>query len=288
MAKCRIQNLTPVCAYNGSGVTAVMLLDLDDFAGFVYRDSEGYETCFVETIQRTGSFVVVEFNDFPAQYNGPLVSGLYSHTIEAFISELSSEIISNLHLASKRPQLVVFKTWDGKYFTFGQVTGADVNYTAQTTDGTGAAVTFSQNSPYPLYEVSASAFDFGGHPYQYIPQFDSSAVCDINNATNVITGYIQSVFAIKVSTLTGEPLDINSLPIAQTGNKQAAITLTGYSAPSTYQTVGTFTRRALLNGEPTLRYAPDICQEGVVANWILETGFWDMSAYWLDEGIWNY
>lgn len=289
MAKCRIQNLTPTCAYNGSGVTAVMLLDLEDFGGFVYENGEGYQSCYVQNILRTGDFITVEFNDFPAQYSGPLASGIYSHSVEAFVSELSAEIISNLHLASKRPQLVVFKTWEGRYFTFGQETGAKVNYTAQTTDGTGAAITFTQNSHYPLFEVSPLALqETYTHLYTWVPLFDETAFCTIDGDTDSFNGFLQATIVLKYSSLTGAPLDINNIPIETSGRKQAAYIMYGTDIPADYDVQGTYFQSEGVEGVPSLSFDPQYCSEGEVVQWILEDGTWNNTYYWLDDGIWNF
>lgn len=288
MANCRIQNLTPTCGYNGDGVVSVMLLDFEDFLGFTFEGNASYASCYVDSIVHVGAFVTIDLPDFPAQYNSSLSAGIYGHSLEAFIAELSAPILADLHLATKRPQLVVFKTRTGRYFTYGHDMGAKASYTVQTTDNTGAVLTLSASSQYPLFEVSPQAFEFDAHPSMYVPLFDDTAICEIQGSTDTFTGFQQATLAVRVSVLSGAPVDADGRPTAQTGRKQAAISLTGNAPPSTYEITGVFQLRALINGEPSVMYAPDLCEEGVVAGWILETGFWDSSAYWLDDGIWNF
>lgn len=288
MANCRIQNLTPTCGYNGDGVVAVMLLDFEDFISFTFEGYASYASCYVEKIIHNGLFISIDLPDFPAQYTGSLSAGVYGHSLQGFIAELSAPIIADLHLATKRPQLVVFKTRNGRYFTYGHDNGAKASYSVQTADNTGAALTFTASSQFPLFEVSPQAFEMEGHPATYIVQFDETALCEIDSDTDAFTGFQQATLALKVSVLTGEPLDVNNRPTAETGLRQAGLVLEGEPLPPQYEIVGTFDRRGDVNGEPTIRYAPDVCEEEVVAGWILETGFWDMSAYWLDDGIWNY
>lgn len=288
MANCRIQNLTPTCGYNGDGVVSIRLLDYEDFLGFTYEGNASYASCYVEKILYNGAFVTIDLPDFPAQYTGSFTAGLYSHSLEAFIAELSAPILADLHLATKRPQLVVFKTRTGRYFTFGHDMGAKATYSAQTADNTGAVLTLAASSQYPLFEVSPLAFEVSPLPFMYVPVWDDTAICDVDPVTDAFTGFLQAAYAVKVSILNGEPLDVNGRPVSETGNLQAAIALSGAAVPSGLNVVGFFDIRDELNGEPTLRYAPELCEEGVVAPWVLDTGFWDMSAYWLDDGIWNY
>lgn len=288
MANCRIQNLTPTCGYNGDGVVSVLLLDFEDFIGFTFEGNASYASCFVEKILHNGTFVITDLPDFPAQYTGSFAAGLYSHSIEAFIAELSAPILADLHLATKRPQLVVFKTRTGRYFTFGHDIGAKATYTAQTTDNTGAVLTLAASSEYPLFEVSPKAFEIGAHPATYTVLFDDKAFCEIDGETDSFNGYQQAIIAVKVSIINGEPLDANGVPISISGLKQAALMLSGEMLLDQYDIVGFYPLRGTVNGEPTVRYAPDICEEGMAGQWILDTGFWDTSAYWLSDGVWNY
>lgn len=288
MANCRLQNLTPTCGYNGDGVVSVMLLDFEDFIGFTFEGNASYASCYVDSIVHGGAFVTIDLPDFPAQYNSSLSAGIYGHSLEAFIAELSAPIISDLHLATKRPQLVVFKTRSGRYFTFGHDSGAKASYTVQTADNAGAVLTLSASSQYPLFEVSPQAFEGDVHPFMYVPLFDDTAVCDFNNVTDVFTGFLQATLALRVSAIDGQPLDANNRPTAVTGLRQAALLLEGVPVPPQYAITGTFPRKGDANGEPTITYAPNICEEGVLLEWILDDGTWDNNKFWLDDGIWNY
>jgi hypothetical protein len=289
MANCRIQNLTPACGYNGSGIIKVILLDFEDFQGFGFQDGAGYESCFVESMFHSGDFVEIPLLDFPGDYAGNLNAGIYSHVLEAFLSELSGSMLSQLHLATKRPQLVIFETRAGKYFVFGQDNGAKASFNIVTADGTGAVLTLSATSIYPLFEVSADALQpYKAQPGVYVPVFDETAVCEIDAETDTFTGFLQATFAARVSGISGEPLDIKGVLTSQSGNNPAAMVLEGFPDPLGYEVTGTFARRAYIDGAPSVQYAPDICEAPTPAGWILDTGFWNNSAYWLDNGIWNY
>lgn len=288
MANCRIQNLTPECGYNAPGVDTVLLLDFEDFKGFVFENGASYASCYVESILHTGAFIALDLSAFPGQFSSSLNAGIYAHGLEGFIAELSGPILSDLHLASKRPQLVVFRTRAGRYFTFGHDNGARVSYALQTAENAGAVLSLTASSHYPLFEVSPDAFEIDAFPAMFVPLFDDTAVCEIDPVTDIFTGFQQASIAVKVSIFTGEPLDRDGRPTAQTGLPQAALTLESFPAPAGFEVVGYYERRALLNGEPTVNYAPDICAEEVPAVWILDTGLWNNAGYWLDNGIWNY
>lgn len=288
MAKCRIQNLSPSCAYNASGVDVVMFLDFEDFVGFTFRGLASYETLYVESVNREGNFITINLPDFPAQYTGTHQRGVYGHSLEAFVPELSAEILQSLHLATKRPQVVIFRTRAGRYFAFGHEAGAKVTYSAQTSENTGALLSVTSGSQFPLFEVAPTAMAESALPSTYLPLFDDSAVCEITGSTDRMTGFLQATLAIRISTVSGEPLDRDGRPVSQSGKDIAAYLLNGRTPPAGYDIIGRFAPKALVTGEPSIQYAPDVCAEGVIAGWILETGFWDNSAYWLDDGIWNF
>lgn len=156
MAKCRIQNLKPPCGYTLEGVVAVWLLDFEDFRGFRFLGDDLYNNCHVEAILRNGDFVEVAAPE-TAKYTSGLSNKIYAHVLETFVNELSDTMISNLHLATKRRHVPVFKLASGRYFTFGYETGANLSYASQTADAIGALVTITAASIYPPFEVDASA-----------------------------------------------------------------------------------------------------------------------------------
>jgi hypothetical protein len=157
MAKCRIQSIKPPCSYVLEGVTEVLLLDFDDFKGFQFDGDDLYNNCLVAAILRTDEFKEVEAPDLVAKYSSTLSNGVYAHTLETFIGELSADTLANLHLATKRRQVPVFKAANGRYYTYGYEAGAAVSYTNQTAEAIGSLVTITATSTYPLFEVLAAA-----------------------------------------------------------------------------------------------------------------------------------
>lgn len=150
MAHCRISNIKPPCGYVVEGIAQIWLLDFEDFGGYRFRDNENYQNCYVSGILRQRAFIELSAPDMIAKYSS---EGSYQHTVETFVSDLSAEVISNLHLATKRRYVVIFKLNSGRFFTYGYEAGAAVSYQGQTSEGQGVAVVLRAASIYPLFEV---------------------------------------------------------------------------------------------------------------------------------------
>lgn len=151
MGSCRIQNIKPPCGYNVEGIARIWLLDFDDFGSFRFEGNGLYDNCYVTSILRQADFTEIDAPDTVAEYTS---SGTYVHTIKTFIGTLSASTLANLHLATKRRQIVLFKANSGQFYTFGYDAGATVAYTNQTAEGFGSTVTITANSIYPLFEAS--------------------------------------------------------------------------------------------------------------------------------------
>jgi len=176
---CRIQNIVPACRYSAEGISDILLLDYDDFAGFKFAGEGQYADCLVSHIIRTGAFVKVAAPDLIAKYTETLASGIYTHSLESFIDEISSETIASLHLASKRRQVPFFKTNAGRWFTFGYEAGAVVTYTNQTADAIGSVLSVSTTSIYPVFEIEESAMTEGMQvPVLWDVDFENNTYCE--------------------------------------------------------------------------------------------------------------
>lgn len=177
MGNCRIKNIKPPCDYRIDGITDIRLLDTDDFDGFNFDGDDLYNNCLVTAVLRSGDFSELETPD-TAKYTSSLQNGLYSHTVETFIGELSADTLANLHLATKRRYVAFFRMKSGRYFCFGYDAGATVTYANQTSDGTGALVTLSASSIYPLFEVSGEANNTEIFNGEFLPDFNNGAYCE--------------------------------------------------------------------------------------------------------------
>lgn len=174
--KCRINSIKPPCGYSVEGIAKIWLLDKDDFKGYRFADNGNYSGCLVTDIIRVGDLIELDAPDMVAKYDA---NGLYVHVLTSFISGLKSQTISNLHLATKRPQVVVFLTNAGTYHTFGSDAGANLNYQNQTADGMGSLVNLNAPSRYPLFEVTADAMGRFIIPHTFEPDFNN-AYCETN------------------------------------------------------------------------------------------------------------
>jgi hypothetical protein len=175
MAKCRIQNIKPPCNYSVDGIAKIWLLDWEDFKGYRFEDNGLYSSCLVTDILRVGEFIELHAPDMVAKYSS---SGSYLHTLESFVGGLDASTIANLHLGTKRHQLVVFLSNSGKYYTFGYEAGAVLSYQNQTSDGFGSLVNLNAPSKYPLFEVTAEAMVRFICPYKFNPDFENGAYCE--------------------------------------------------------------------------------------------------------------
>lgn len=179
MGNCRIQNIKPPCGYRVEGIDLIRLLDFDDFDGFKFDGDDLYNNCLVTAVLRSGDFVEVDTPE-TAKYTSSLQNGIYSHSLETFIGDLSAELEATLHLATKRWYIVLFRAKNGRYFAFAYEAGANVSYANQTSEGIGSLVTITATSIYPLFEVSEVAFNSETYSSEFMPDFDNGAYCEVN------------------------------------------------------------------------------------------------------------
>lgn len=220
----------PQCGYQVDGIDRILLLDFDDFAGFEFAGSDLYSNCLVTAIRRSGDFVELACPD-TAKYSSALQSGLYGHTLETSVGDISAETLAALHLATDRRYLAILHTVSDRHFAFAYDAGATVAYTNQTADGIGSLVTIAAASVYPLFEVTAAALTDETQNGEFTPDFTNGTYCETGPDTGANTGYKQATIAYKVSKPGGLPLDRGGLLVSVSGEKQAIALLTGYPNP---------------------------------------------------------
>lgn len=256
MGKCRIHNIVPLCGYRLEGIDFIRLLDYDDFVGFKFDGDDLYSNCKVTAILRSGDFVPVDAPE-TAKYTSPLQNGVYTHTLETFIGDLSAELEATLRLATKRRYIVLFRAKNGRYFAFGYDAGATVSYADQTAEGIGSLVTITATSMYPIFEVAEDATVHPAYNIAYSP-VETSAYCTLDDE-NENTGILQYAYMVKISSVDGQPLDLQGLPCAVSGEKQAVYKLEGFPDLAGYVTEGEYASEEAVRGEPTAVYNLDIC-----------------------------
>lgn len=157
-----IQNIKHTCGYNAGGITAIYLLDIDDFVSYRFEDDNLYAGCMVDTIKKKpGEYLqmdtVSESNFTETQDNG-----IFRQTLSTFVGTLTASKTSDLLLAAGNKYLIVFRTSLGRFYSFGSDGGASIAFTQQSgqlTEASGYNITITKNSVYPLFEVNAVKFD---------------------------------------------------------------------------------------------------------------------------------
>lgn len=172
----------PSCGYRIAGIDAIRLLDFADFNGFKFDGGELYSNCLVTAVLRSGELVEVDSPE-TAKYTSSLQAGIYTHTLETFIGDLSAEMEATLHLATKRRYIVLFRTKNGRYHTFAYEAGATVTYANQTAEGVGSLVTITANSIYPLFEIADISVEWADYIniWKYMPHDTESEWTDYIN-----------------------------------------------------------------------------------------------------------
>lgn len=259
--------MKPPCSYSPDGITDVRVLDFEDFRGFRFEGDGLYSNCLVSDILRAGDFVEVASSLENTKYNSTLENSIYTHTVETFIPDISADLLSDLHLSTKRRYIVQFRGTSGRYFVFGKEAGAGVTYACQTSDGFGALVTFSALSCYPLFETS---FKTGNYirivPTRMIiekPVDNLSFILESSNPWKLISGVPQFVTLDQIEGNAGDFL------ITATSIKLGGEYIT-FQNEVTMQTATVYI--ANIDGRP----------------WILEDGTWNELGFWYNTGLWNY
>lgn len=149
------RNIKHTCEYNAGGIASIFLLDIRDFISYVFKDDKLFSECFIEKIKIKSEYVelssVNESNFTETQDNG-----IFKQELTTFVRSLQAEKLSSLLIAGNNKHLVIFKTTQGRAFTFGSDGGASLSFT-QTTgqigEVSGYNITLSKTSIYPLFEI---------------------------------------------------------------------------------------------------------------------------------------
>lgn len=142
--------------YNSGGISHIYLLDIRHFVSYTFKDDKRYDQCLVDAISAIGQYVelstVAESNFTESQSNG-----IYKQELTSFVRSVEGQKLSDLLVANAGKYLIVFKTYQDRYFTFASDGGASLSFSqqaGQSGNASGYALTISKNSLYPLFEVS--------------------------------------------------------------------------------------------------------------------------------------
>lgn len=142
--------------YQSEGLDEIRLLDFDDFGGFTFTGDGPSTTGFITGMRRDGKLIDVNAPE-TAKYSSSSQKGVYTHTVETFIPDLTGDMLAALDLATRRRYLVIFRAKNMRYFTFGREAGATLTYVNQTEGGLGSLVTLTAQSVHPLFEIDKEA-----------------------------------------------------------------------------------------------------------------------------------
>lgn len=159
---CRlIQNITHSCEYNAGGITNIYLLDIRDFVSYTFSQDGLYDSCFVDKINTTTSFLEIgTVNE--SSFSETNENGVHKQELTTFIHTLSSDKLANILLAASNKHLVALRTSQGKMYCFGSDGGASFAFsqvTGQMGEVTGYSINISKNSVFPLFEINVDRFN---------------------------------------------------------------------------------------------------------------------------------
>jgi hypothetical protein len=214
--------------YNAGGVSRIWLLDIEDFASYQFEENNSGCLRMVTSVVASSPFIELGIMA-DANFTEDRVDNVFRQKLSAFVEPLSAENSAKLLIATGNKYLVLFRSPQGKFFTFGSDGGASLSFAQQTgvgNESSGYAVTIVKNSIYPLFESQDVREPL--IPYTYRPVFSANVFCRLRNGKR--TGYKLANYAVK-ETEDGQALDITGKLCSQSGCKQAVYLLEGTSNP---------------------------------------------------------
>jgi hypothetical protein len=222
-------DMKPASGYNVGGVSRIWLSDIEDFASYQFEENDSGCRRMVTSVSASSPFIELGIMA-EANFTEDCVDNIFRQKLSAFIEPLSAEMSAKLLIATGNKYLVLFRSPQGKFFTFGSDGGASLSFTQQTGAGnesSGYAVTIVKNSIYPLFESLDICEPL--IPYTYRPVFSANVFCRLRNGKR--TGYKLANYAVK-ETRNGQALDVNGKLCSRSGRKQAIYLLERTSNPN--------------------------------------------------------
>ncbi|MDR1809201.1 MAG: hypothetical protein LBR34_02195 [Prevotella sp.] len=246
--------------YVEGGISHIWLLDIKGFTAYRFADGNNF---FVTGIVASTPFIELEAS-VEACFTEDCSENVFRQKLATFIYSLSAERIENLLAAGNGKYLVLFRTRQGHFFTFGADGGASLSFsqqTGRTGEASGYGISIVKNSIYPLFE----SHDVRERiiPCAYRPVFSGSVCCVLQNGKR--TGYKLANYAVR-ETAGGQAVDIDGRLCIESGRKQAILLLEGTANPNqeTYEVAGEYGNQdKRIDGIPviapaTLQCAPHI------------------------------
>lgn len=142
--------------YNTGGISNIFLLDIRSFLAYRFTDDMLFNECFVESI-RISDYNYIEVETIEqSKFQESLDNGIYKQQLTTFVRKLGASKTSNLLVANASKYLILFKTYENKYFSFGSDGGASVSFSqisGEIGGSSGYNLTIEKNSIYPLFQI---------------------------------------------------------------------------------------------------------------------------------------
>lgn len=151
-----VRNIKHTCEYNAGGIASIFLLDIRDFVSYTFREDKLYTECYVENIKAVADYIEISSVD-ESNFTETQDSDIYKQELSTYVKSLDADKLSDLLRAKSNKYLAVFRTLQGRAFTFGSDGGVSLSFTQQTGqigEASGYSIKLTKQSIYPLFEVN--------------------------------------------------------------------------------------------------------------------------------------
>ncbi len=143
--------------YNTGGISNIFLLDIRSFIAYRFTDDMLFDECFVESV-RISDYNYMEVETIESsKFQESMDNGIYKQQLTTFVRKLGATKTSNLLKTNATKYLVMFKTYENKYFCFGSDGGATVSFSqisGEIGGSSGYNLTITKSSVYPLFQIN--------------------------------------------------------------------------------------------------------------------------------------
>ncbi|MFT4170020.1 MAG: hypothetical protein QM653_12965 [Dysgonomonas sp.] len=143
--------------YNTGGISNIFLLDIRSFIAYRFTDDMLFDECFVESV-RISDYNYMEVETIESsKFQESMDNGIYKQQLTTFVRKLGAAKTSNLLKTNATKYLVMFKTYENKYFCFGSDGGATVSFSqisGEIGGSSGYNLTINKSSVYPLFQIN--------------------------------------------------------------------------------------------------------------------------------------
>lgn len=143
--------------YNTGGISNIFLLNIRSFIAYRFTDDMLFDECFVESV-RISDYNYMEVETIESsKFQESIDNGIYKQQLTTFVRKLGATKTSNLLKTNATKYLVMFKTYENKYFCFGSDGGATVSFSqisGEIGGSSGYNLTINKSSVYPLFQIN--------------------------------------------------------------------------------------------------------------------------------------